>query len=171
MEIVIIGISNKDKQVVNRVASEIDGIEIMWNFEDLGLDGQEGILVFKNLFEIENIGLLVQNHLAPFNSISLIYEISEWSVEPKTMPKIFKLMSLFSNQSLGTFFLCFADMWSKKSLVRFERSSIASLEKRLNNPYVWAETYIELEYQTEIRSDEHPLILQVILNDEINCKA
>lgn len=57
--------------------------------------------------------------------------------------------------------IAFADEWKKTTLVKVEKSGFQTLKKRLNNLFVWCESYRNLTDNIEIRDDYHPLVLEI----------
>lgn len=163
MDVIILGIydgSEKDK--LNHLILDSHQLEVVWDFEKYNLESSKGILLLKEFYNLNSIGILVEKERdESFSSYPLIYEVTETFMGSSEAPKLFGFLDKLESLNLKKIVIAFADEWDENSLVKAEKCNYKELKNRLNSPYVWCDSYLNLVSKTEIRGDEHPLILEV----------
>ena len=165
MDVVIIGIYDlSEKKKISEIVSSINDLDIVWDYNKYHVDAQKGIQIMKKYYNISDVGILIdKREKDSFSSYSLIYEISEFYVYKKNYPLLF----IFLDSLIGRPFhfkkmiMAFADEWEENTTVKIEKIRFTEIKKRLDNLFVWCNSYINLISDSEIRDDSHPLILEI----------
>ncbi|MEX0290742.1 MAG: hypothetical protein AB3N14_16680 [Flavobacteriaceae bacterium] len=163
MDVIVLGVYNdQDKEKLDNLFSSLNDLEIIWNYEIYDLESSAGLLLLRQSYNLNHIGILVEkNKDSVLTSYPLIYEVTETFMGINTNPIFFGFLVELENLGLKKMVLAFADEWDTDTLVRIEKSNFKSLKERLNTPYVWCESLTSLISQTKIRDDGHPLIFEV----------
>ena len=163
MDVIIFGIYNgSEKDKLNHLISDSHQLEIVWSFEKYNLESSKGILLLKKFYNLNSAGILVEKKRDDlFSSYSLIYEVTETFLGGSEIPKLFVFLDKLESLNLQKIIIAFADEWDENSLVKVEKCNYKQLKNRLNSPYVWCNSYLNLVSNTEMREDGHPLILEV----------
>ncbi len=163
MDVIILGIyRGPEKDKLNHLILDSDELEVVWDHEKYNLESSKGISLLKELYNLDSVGVLVEKQRdESFSSYSLIYEVSETFMGCSETPRLFGFLDKLESLNLKRMVIAFADEWDENSLVKVEKCSYKELKHRLNTPYVWCDGYLNLVSNTEIRGDEHPLILEI----------
>nr|MCR5191153.1 hypothetical protein [Bacteroidales bacterium] len=165
MDVVIIGIYDlSDKKKISEIVSSINDLDIIWDFKKYHIDAQEGIQIMKKYFNILDVGVLIdKKENDSFSSYSLIYDISEFCICNNVYPLFFTFLDRLCEMQfhLKKMIIAFADEWYENTTVKIEKMRLTEIKKRLNNIFVWCNSYINLISDLEIRDDNHPLILEI----------
>ena len=166
MDIIVLGVYNhSDKGKLDDVVSSIDNLEIVWDYSKFNIEGSIGINLLEKNYKLFQIGILVEKEREGiFSSYPLIYEVSETFMDNTSAPKLFHFIDKLKGINISKMIIAFAYEWDEKSLVKVEKCNVNLLKKRLNSYYVWCESYLNLVSNTEMRGDEHPLIIEIESN-------
>lgn len=160
MVIIAIGVySTTDKDKIDNIISNFAHLQVIWDYEAVGIDEQEGLSSMKKYFNLYKIGIIVHSEDAKYiYSYTLIDEITNYYIHGTPYPSFF---SFIDTVDLNRFILAFADEWESNDLVRLEKMSIIDIKKRLTSVYVWCEEYLNLQTNALSFDDCHPLILDI----------
>lgn len=163
MDVIILGVFDSyGKDKLNHLVLASNHLEIAWDFEKYNLESSKGISILKEFYNLDSVGILVeQQRTESFSSYPLIYEVTETFMGSSETPKLFDFLNKLKSSNLEKMVIAFADEWDENSLVKAEKCNYKGLKCRLNSPYVWCDSYLNLVSNTEIRGDEHPLVLEV----------
>lgn len=163
MDLVILGVySFKDKTRLNSLVSDMEDLEIVWDYEQYNVEASGGIITLSKAYNLADTGVLIKkNGDSSFTSYPLIYEVTESILEGKDDPSLFQFFHALKKADISKMILAFADEWDQNTLVKVERRSIDAVIDRLNSIFVWCETYVNLISGSEMRGDDHPLVLEV----------
>ena len=163
MDVIVLGVfNNSEKEKLNKLISNLDNLEVVWNFEKYNIESSKGISLLKEVYSLFSVGILVEKERdETFTSYSLIYEVSETFMGSVEIPKLFHFFDELEHSDLKEMVIAFADAWDENSLVKAEKCRFSTLKQRLNSCYVWCDEYLNLISNTEVRGDEHPLVLEI----------
>ncbi len=161
MDVIVIGIFKEEEKIkLDQAASLIKNLKIEWDYENYNIEAYEGIKLMESHYGLYKTGILIEPN-ETFTSYPLIHEISENVIKKGERPKLLRFIDSLANSELNNMIIAFADEWSRKTLVRIENHTLATVEARLNSVFVWCEEYINLESNSEIRGDDHPLLIEL----------
>jgi len=165
MDVIVLGVYNStERDRVNSAVSRSGDLEIAWDYNHYNIEASRGIQVLKKSYKLFDAGVLVKKDRdASFTSYPLIYEVSEFVLGNNRSPKLFQFLDNLQELNLPKMIIAFADEWDENTLVKIERCPVGSIKERLNSIFVWCECYVNLISNSEIRGDDHPLILEVEL--------
>ena len=160
MVIIAIGVySITDKNKIDKIISSFSNLQVIWDYEAVGIDEQDGLLSMKTYFNLYKIGIIVHSTDAKsIFSYTLIDEITNYCMHDTPYPSFFSFIDAID---LNQFILAFADEWDSHDLVRLEKTSLIDIKKRLTSVYVWCEEYLNLQTNVLSFDDCHPLILDI----------
>lgn len=163
MELIIVGLYNElDRNIIKQILSNVTDMEIEWNYEKYNIESFNGIKLLEEKYNLYCTGVLIEkDRKESFTSYPLIDEITEFYIGGGSSPKLFNFMNELKNTGLHQLVIAFANTWNKKTLVRIKKVNINKLTEIIRNIHSWYEVYTNLENNEEIRSEEHPLILEI----------
>ena len=163
MDVIVIGVySSNERDQVNSIVSRTEGLEIVWDYHHHNIEASRGIQELEKVYKLFDSGILVRkNRDVSFASYPLIYEVSEFVMGSDNYPMLFQFLDKLKELDTSKMIIAFADEWDENTLVRIEPCAIGSVKERLDSVFVWCESYVNLILNSEIRGDDHPLILEV----------
>ena len=160
MVIIAVGVySDADRIKVEESISKVPQLRIVWDYETVKIDEEEGLSSLKEYFKLYKIGIVVhETDFRQCQSYTLIDEISHYYIQDNPYPSFFHFIDTLE---LDYFVLAFADEWERDDLIRLEKLPLKDVKERLLSVYVWCEQY--LNFQTNVLSfdDTHPLVLDI----------
>jgi len=163
MDVIVLGIHNtNDKNILDSIVSQFDELEICWDYEHFNIEASNGIKVLSKSFKLTETGILLKNNDdGIFSSYPLICEVTDSILNLSGEPSLFQFLKKINSSSISRMILAFADEWEENTLVKIEKCSIDAAIERLNSIFVWCESYVNLVSESELRGDDHPLILRL----------
>lgn len=165
MDVIVLGVYNSaDKLRLNSVVSRTKDLEIVWDYDHFNIEADRGIKMLEKSYNLFDTGILLnkdRDHI--FTSYPLIYEVSESVMGNNNNPKLIHFFDILKETNIRKMVIAFADEWDENTLVKIEQCPISFIKNRLNSVFVWCETYVNLISNSELRGDDHPLILEVDL--------
>ena len=115
MDIIAIGVyNNNDKDKIDKILSNFNYIEIIWDYDDIyRLESSEGLRILKKYYNLHQLGILIESNQEDniFSSYSLIDDVTETFLGNQTKPKLFEFLEKIEKIELEILFLDFGFDW------------------------------------------------------------
>lgn len=169
MDVIVLGVYNKDDIYLIEEISTASGLKIVWNYEHYNIEAEIGVVELKKYYKLYQAGILIDDSFIEgdsFCSYPLINEISdyyiatEWDNKTCEQPKLFNFFDALSKSDIQKIVIAFADEWNENATVKIEKLNYSELKCRLYSPFVWCFGYRNLQTNSEIRDEYHPLVLE-----------
>jgi len=169
MDVIILGVYNKEDICLIEEVATINGLKIEWKYEKYNIEAEIGVVELKKYYKLYQAGILIDDSFEEgdtfysyplINEISDYYTATEWDKKTCDQPKLFNFFDSLSRSRIQKIIIAFADEWDENTAVKIEKLSYGELKSRLYSPFVWCFGYRNLQTNSEIRDEYHPLVLE-----------